>query len=46
MSEPLIDHIKLLTSKVKKKGRLTRGPLNIVQSQKKKTQKQEGKNIL
>jgi hypothetical protein len=34
MSEPLIDHIKLLTSKVKKKGRLTRGPLNIVQSQK------------
>jgi hypothetical protein len=39
MLKPLVDHTKLLTSKVESKGRLTKGPLDIVQKHKNKKEK-------
>jgi len=43
MLEPLIDHTKLLKSKVEPYERLIGGPLNIVYIKKKNTHKKIGK---
>ncbi len=39
MLEPLVDHTKLLTSKIKLEGKLIGGPLDVVQKHKNKRER-------